>query len=642
MSSSGEDVYATLLLNDIYLPGALVLAHSLRDAGTTKKLAVLVTTESVSIDGMLELRKLFDYVIPVERITNESPEKLHLMNRPDLHSTFTKILLWKQLQFRKIVYVDSDMIALRAPDELFDLPHTFSAAPDIGWPDIFNSGLMVLSPNIDEYYALLEMAQNGISFDGADQGLLNMHFSNSYNRLSFTYNVTPSAHYQYVPAYRHFKPMISMAHFIGQHKPWFRRRQPGDDPSPHDEMVEKWWEVHDRHFEAPANKVETHHDEKDMMNIQEKTIYAPDRSTESETIICESHRYDVDIETLNNDDTCETGFHVPQGQTTEKLSEEGFEKKFSDKLEQKIEDTCDAATGERTDEECSLRIQIPNPPSLNWEDHHVSAWDASKEPPPILSKPEASNFPVVQYTMSSDPTPYKAPDRYPDPPRDMWYEVPKTPTNQKLSPIFPWEYDSQQPSRVFPEDYEDNFTLPLIQNTYPELTERPQDVEDSVLSSPQKPIFSNPWQSFTLTNAWDDVPEIEQYVGKITERRKEKSNGSLENVKALAFTPDRSTADQNSKLINFTHQATRSSLPVSSAPNRRPEFWVGECFENQLPSAEGVPSQEEWDPITQLDQLTHQQSRSLALKLKEETVSENRIPSREFPLGSESIRSNMV
>ena len=65
-----------LLLSDTYLPGtldeipiaprnlglsdplagALVLAHSLRDAGTTKKLAVLVTLDSVSAEVITQLK----------------------------------------------------------------------------------------------------------------------------------------------------------------------------------------------------------------------------------------------------------------------------------------------------------------------------------------------------------------------------------------------------------------------------------------------------------------------------------------------------------------------------------------------------------------------------------------------------------
>jgi hypothetical protein len=62
-----------LVMNDEYLPGthrastqlrayltspagAAVLAHSLRDAGTKKRLAVLVTLDSVSADAITELK----------------------------------------------------------------------------------------------------------------------------------------------------------------------------------------------------------------------------------------------------------------------------------------------------------------------------------------------------------------------------------------------------------------------------------------------------------------------------------------------------------------------------------------------------------------------------------------------------------
>jgi glycogenin glucosyltransferase len=177
------------------------------------------------------------------------------MNRGDLHSAFTKINLWKQVQFSKIVYIDADVVAYRAPDELFDIPHAFAAAPDIGWPDLFNSGVMVLTPNMADYYAMMAMADKGISFDGADQGLLNMYFTNDYHRLSFTYNVTPSAHYQYVPAYRHLRSSINMVHFIGANKPWFTGRNASQGSSPFDEMVGRWWTVYDRHYKV---KVSSH------------------------------------------------------------------------------------------------------------------------------------------------------------------------------------------------------------------------------------------------------------------------------------------------------------------------------------------------------------------------------------------------
>lgn len=193
-------------------------------------------------------------MIPVPTIRNVHPN-LQLMNRADLHSAFTKIALWNQTQFSKIVYVDADIVAYRAPEELFDIDAPFSAAPDIGWPDIFNSGVMVLTPDETEYARLADLADRGVSFDGADQGLLNQHFGTNYNRISFTYNVTPSAHYQYIPAFNHFQHNISMAHFIGSQKPWFQGRPAyssagggAADLSPHEGMIARWWSVYDRHY----------------------------------------------------------------------------------------------------------------------------------------------------------------------------------------------------------------------------------------------------------------------------------------------------------------------------------------------------------------------------------------------------------
>lgn len=169
------------------------------------------------------------------------------MDRPDLISTFTKIELWRQTQFDRIVYIDSDVVAVRAPDELLSLDVDFAAAPDVGWPDIFNSGVMVLRPNIQDYYSLRALAERGISFDGGDQGLLNTHFKN-WHRLSFTYNCTPNGNYQYLPAYKHFESTISLLHFIGPQKPWNLSRYAFPRGTPYDQLLGRWWAVYDRHY----------------------------------------------------------------------------------------------------------------------------------------------------------------------------------------------------------------------------------------------------------------------------------------------------------------------------------------------------------------------------------------------------------
>ena len=77
------------------------------------------------------------------------------MDRLDLNAALTKVHLWEQTQFRKIVYVDADIVALRAPDELFDVEADFSASPDVGWPDCFNSVRASLrwTEAVAEYFA---------------------------------------------------------------------------------------------------------------------------------------------------------------------------------------------------------------------------------------------------------------------------------------------------------------------------------------------------------------------------------------------------------------------------------------------------------------------------------------------------------
>lgn len=50
-------------------------------------------------------------------------------------------------------------------DELFDRTE-FSAAPDPGWPDCFNSGVFVFQPSLETHGLLLQHATDHGSFDG--------------------------------------------------------------------------------------------------------------------------------------------------------------------------------------------------------------------------------------------------------------------------------------------------------------------------------------------------------------------------------------------------------------------------------------------------------------------------------------------
>lgn len=110
-------------------------------------------------------------------------------------TSLTKLHLFRLTQYKKIIYLDADTLILRSISNLFNLSYSFSASPDSGWPDSFNSGVMVCTPNEKTFDELIELMKLKGSWDGGDQGLLNEFFEKDWNRLSFTFNVTPSAYY---------------------------------------------------------------------------------------------------------------------------------------------------------------------------------------------------------------------------------------------------------------------------------------------------------------------------------------------------------------------------------------------------------------------------------------------------------------
>uniref|UniRef100_A0AAG5DMS4 glycogenin glucosyltransferase n=1 Tax=Anopheles atroparvus TaxID=41427 RepID=A0AAG5DMS4_ANOAO len=217
--------WVTLATNDSYSLGALVVAHSLKRVHTVHQLAVLITP-GVSEAMKTKLRNVFNVVEEVNLLDSKDEANLALLKRPELGITFTKLHCWRLTQFEKCVFLDADTLVLRNSDELFEREE-LSAAPDIGWPDCFNSGVYVYRPNLDTFASLLKYAVTNGSFDGGDQGLLNAYFSDwahtdIQKHLPFIYNTSSVATYSYLPAFKHFGQNTKILHFIGVAKPWLQ------------------------------------------------------------------------------------------------------------------------------------------------------------------------------------------------------------------------------------------------------------------------------------------------------------------------------------------------------------------------------------------------------------------------------------
>lgn len=263
--------------------------------------------------------------------------------------------------------------------------------------------------------------------------------------------------------------------------------------------------------------------------------------------------------------------------------------------------------------------------------------DHPRQAPSADSKPEAVNFPQIYYEMSSDAAPFVPPQRYPSPPRNMWYEVPKekpAPPTEKPPPIFPWESQQPKPTRVFADEIKPFEPEPSITEastvatsgekrhsmdsiaTLAETSITDTSGRDEPPTPTIKIVPSDPWASFTRVNAWDDDPAIEKYIDAMPLFRRHRGQGSIAEKEELDVTAGDDSAARSqkdtsagaewrrrgSKLTDFPTAVDRPSLPVTPAPIRRPKFWgagdpgPGDEDEDDdaLPAADGVPKQSDW------------------------------------------------
>ncbi|XP_060264319.1 glycogenin-2 isoform X1 [Ovis aries] len=206
------------------------------------------------------LSRVFDEVIEVNLIDSADYVHLAFLKRPDLGITLTKLHCWTLTHYSKCVFLDADTLVLSNIDELFDR-REFSAAPDPGWPDCFNSGVFVFQPSLETHSLLLQHAVEHGSFDGADQGLLNSFFSNwstadIQKHLPFIYNLSSNTTYTYSPAFKQFGSSAKVVHFLGSSKPWNYKYNPqtgsvleeGSGPAdqPQTSFLNQWWGIYHR------------------------------------------------------------------------------------------------------------------------------------------------------------------------------------------------------------------------------------------------------------------------------------------------------------------------------------------------------------------------------------------------------------
>lgn len=267
----------TLLYSIEYLSGAFALGYQLEkilNHVTDFETCLLITEnllDEIAEDNLRVLHKLYHKFFVINGIDHKlhdlHKDNLSLLNRPELKNTLIKLQLWNLTEYEKILYLDSDILLLfQEIFKIFEIVKSLSineiaAVPDCGWPDMFNSGVMLIIPDIETYNNLTKFALEETSIDGADQGILNQYFNpnchegkiaTNWVRLPFIYNVTvPNSGYQAPPALTYFQKRIQIVHFIGKEKPWITRGK-------NERFRNQWWSIYNEFLNVYFLNKDTH------------------------------------------------------------------------------------------------------------------------------------------------------------------------------------------------------------------------------------------------------------------------------------------------------------------------------------------------------------------------------------------------
>ncbi|KAL6651701.1 hypothetical protein ACP70R_010626 [Stipagrostis hirtigluma subsp. patula] len=240
---SRRQAYATVLHSgDSYVCGAIALAQSIRQSGSTRDLVALV--DGLGGGQRAALAAAGWQVRAAPRIRNP-----RAASGAYNEWNYSKFRLWQLTDYDTVVFLDADLLVLRNMDFAFDAAEV-SATGNSGAR--FNSGVMVVEPCNCTFDLLMSGIHDIESYNGGDQGYLNEVFA-WWHRLPRRTNLLKYARGEEDRAAQARQLGDAFAvHYLGI-KPWLCFRDydcnwnvPALRRFASDEAHARWWAVHDR------------------------------------------------------------------------------------------------------------------------------------------------------------------------------------------------------------------------------------------------------------------------------------------------------------------------------------------------------------------------------------------------------------
>lgn len=160
-----DRAYITILSTNTYINGVVVLYYSLMNTNTEYPLYCIVT-EDINEENIRVLKNLGIKIIRRQQIipnqmTDRDGSAGAIKDTYGWHYALVKLEIFNLTQFKKIVYIDCDVIILQNMDELFQKPHMTALRDNSNFRNrhnnnIFCSGLLVVEPNMYIYKDILQ------------------------------------------------------------------------------------------------------------------------------------------------------------------------------------------------------------------------------------------------------------------------------------------------------------------------------------------------------------------------------------------------------------------------------------------------------------------------------------------------------
>ncbi len=188
--------YITSCTSDNYIPGVIALYNSVRLSKCNSDFIVIIP-DDLSDESKNTLNKKNIKIRVVDKIFYTGKHKDKILDRYGKSNTswktFTKMRIWEQTDYSKLIFLDADTVVLKNIDELFnvdELGAVMGGSAMLNYKGI-ESGVLVLRPNINTMNGILDALESD-TYDiiMSDQSFLNDYFlkHGTINLIPETFN----------------------------------------------------------------------------------------------------------------------------------------------------------------------------------------------------------------------------------------------------------------------------------------------------------------------------------------------------------------------------------------------------------------------------------------------------------------------